>query len=184
MQHGCSLKAKGSGIFPYQRLSSSLNIGGQLSACFGGERVPVIRIARQRCDVSDKLPLIWPCRHRARSGSSIPAPTSAILAASPAQGRAIVAISAAGSSCPPFARGRASPAERVKLTSLFDKAQRRIASLRLWWRRREDDAGFEQKLPRHLPYDIAHLGGGDVPREQLDGMRLRPFALLVGALAA
>ena len=51
------------------------------------------------------------------------------------------------------------------LSSLLDKAQRRTASLRLWWRRRKDNASFEQDLPYFLPYDIADPDGGDVACE-------------------
>ena len=70
------------------------------------------------------------------------------------------------------------------LSSLLDKAQRRTASLRLWWRRREGDASVEQNLPYLLPYHIADPDGGDVACEQFDGVRSRPFALFVGTLAA
>jgi len=70
------------------------------------------------------------------------------------------------------------------LSSLLDKAQRWTASLRLWWRRRKDNASFEQDLPYFLPYDIADPDGGDVACEQFDGVRSRPFALFVGTLAA
>jgi len=67
----------------------------------------------------------------------------------------------------------------------FHQAQRRMPSLWLgWWRRGEDDSGFEQKFAYPLPDKIAHPGGGDIPCEQLDGMRSRPFSLLVGALTA
>ena len=67
----------------------------------------------------------------------------------------------------------------------FHQAQRRMPSLWLgWWRRGEDDSGFEQKFAYPLPDKIAHPGGGDIPCEQLDGMRPRPFWLLVGTLTA
>jgi hypothetical protein len=71
-------------------------------------------------------------------------------------------------------------------TSLFfNQAQRRMQWLWLgWWRRGEDNSGFEQKFAYLLPYKIAHPGGGDIPCEQLDRMRPRPFSLLVGALTA
>jgi hypothetical protein len=53
-----------------------------------------------------------------------------------------------------------------------------------WWWRGESDSGFEQKFAYLLPDKIAHPGGGDIPCEQLDRMRPRPFSLLVGALTA
>jgi hypothetical protein len=71
-------------------------------------------------------------------------------------------------------------------TSLFfHQAQRRMQWLWLGrWRRGEDNSGFKQKFAYLLPYKIAHPGGGDIPCEQLDRMRPRPFSLLVGALTA
>ena len=57
--------------------------------------------------------------------------------------------------------------------SFFDEAQRRFTALGLRrWRWQTDDASFEQNLPHNLPYEIADTGGGDVPREQLNGVRL------------
>jgi hypothetical protein len=50
-----------------------------------------------------------------------------------------------------------------------------------WCWRGEDDSGFEQNFAYLLPDKIADPGGGDIPCEQLDGMRPRPFSLLVGA---
>src|SRR5262249_51947079 len=67
----------------------------------------------------------------------------------------------------------------------FHQAQRRMPSLWLgWWWMGDSDSGFEQKFAYLLPDKIAHPGGGDIPCEQLDGMRPRPFSLLVGALTA
>jgi hypothetical protein len=93
---------------------------------------------------------------------------------------------------PAFYRPQAGPSaiwNRVfapRRTSLFfHQAQRRMRWLWLgWWWRREDDSGFEQKFAYLLPDKIAYAGGSDIPCEQLDRMRPRPFSLLVGALTA
>jgi hypothetical protein len=82
-------------------------------------------------------------------------------------------------------RNRVSTPRQRRTSLFFHQAQRQMPSLWLgWWWRGEDDSGFEQKFAYLLPYKIAHPGGGDIPCEQLDGMRPRPFSLLVGALTA
>jgi hypothetical protein len=81
-------------------------------------------------------------------------------------------------SAPRIARPPTSGGYRL---SLFDKAQRRPAALRLWWWRREVNTSSEQNLPHNLPYNILNPRGGDIPCEQLDGIRSRPFAWFVSA---
>ena len=46
-----------------------------------------------------------------------------------------------------------------------DDPQGRTASFWLWWRWREDDASEYKLVPHDLPYEIAHLDGGEVARE-------------------
>src|SRR5437899_2797242 len=99
----------------------------------------------------------------------------------------IVAVRTTGMAEPLYApHGTRCLTPRQRRTILFfHQAQRRMPSLWLgWWWRGESDSGFEQKFAYLLPDKIAHPGGGDIACEQLDGMRPRPFSLLVGALTA
>ena len=43
--------------------------------------------------------------------------------------------------------------------------QGRTGSFWVWWRWREDDASEYKLVPHDLPYEIAHLDGGEVARE-------------------